>query len=107
MLRYLSQSRFKLALACPRNSNYSGKSEDVYTTLKDGFLAPLAKSGFQVGELANLHFPVGIEITARQQPEQIRQTAKLLQPQEGGLVRGHSVGRLLARPRRASKSSEV
>jgi hypothetical protein len=78
MTRGLSKSLFKLALECPRKLYYCGKLEYADTTMEDEFLAALAEGGFQVGELAKLHFPEGIEIDARDQSEQIRQTAERL-----------------------------
>jgi hypothetical protein len=82
MSRYLSKSRFKQALECPRKLYYTGKPDYADTSMEDEFLAALAEGGFQVGELAKLHFPEGIEITARDQADQIRQTAELLQQTE-------------------------
>lgn len=76
--RYLSKSSFKLGLECPRKLYYSGKRQYFDTTMEDEFLAALAEGGFQVGELAKLHFHKGIEIDARRQSEQIRQTAERL-----------------------------
>lgn len=55
----LSKSRFKLGLECPNklfftsNSNYANKKNS------DSFLAALAEGGFQVEELARLHYPNG------------------------------------------------
>jgi hypothetical protein len=64
--RYLTKSRFKLAVECPTKLFYTGKT-DVYPDRKreDEFLQALAEGGFQVGELAKLMFPGGIEITPR------------------------------------------
>lgn len=81
--RYLTKSRFKLALECPTKLFYAGKA-DLYPDRKreDEFLQALADGGFQVGELAKLMFPGGIEITARTHDEQVAQTARLLQRDE-------------------------
>lgn len=78
--RYLTKSRFKLALECPTKLFYTGKTE-VYPDRKgeDEFLQALAEGGFQVGELAKLMFPGGIEITARTHDEQVAETERLLQ----------------------------
>ena len=48
--RYLTKSRFKLAMECPRKLFYTGK-EDVYENKKieDTFLVALADGGHQVG----------------------------------------------------------
>lgn len=81
--RYLTKSRFKLALECPTKLFYTGKV-DVYPDCKrdDEFLQALADGGFQVGELAKLMFPGGIEVTSRSHDEQLAETARLLQRDE-------------------------
>ncbi|HRH02373.1 MAG TPA: DUF2779 domain-containing protein [Bacteroidia bacterium] len=60
--RYLTKSRFKLALECPTKLFYTGKEEYPDAKLDDEFLAALAKGGFQVGELAKCYFPGGNDI---------------------------------------------
>lgn len=77
--RYLTKSRFKLAVECPTKLFYAGK-RDVYAdaSVEDAFLATLAEGGYQVGELAKLMHPGGIEVTARGHAEQILQTRELL-----------------------------
>ncbi len=62
-MRYLTKSRFKLALECPTKLFYT-KKPNVYVDNKidDPFLEALAKGGFQVGELAKCYYPGGIEI---------------------------------------------
>lgn len=81
--RYLTKSRFKLALECPTKLYYTGK-QDLYIDrkLEDELLQALADGGFQVGELAKLMFPGGIEITSRSHDEQIAETQRLLQREE-------------------------
>ena len=61
--RYLTKSRFKLAVECPRKLFYTGK-KDIYqdTMAEDAFLEMLAEGGYQVGALAKLRYPEGIEI---------------------------------------------
>ena len=78
--RYLTKSRFKLAMECPTKLFYTGKS-DVYPDRKreDEFLQALAEGGFQVGELAKVMFPGGIEIKARDHDAQVEETARELQ----------------------------
>ena len=78
--RYLTKSRFKLALECPSKLFYTGKA-DIYPDRKreDEFLQALAEGGFQVGELAKLMFPGGIEITSRRHDEQVAETVRLLE----------------------------
>jgi len=61
-MKVLSKTRFKLGLECPNklyytsNKNYANKKND------DTFLKALANGGFQVEELARMHFPNGIFI---------------------------------------------
>jgi hypothetical protein len=67
MRRYLTKSRFKLALDCPPKLYYCNKKEEYADqSLEDSFLAALAEGGFQVGELAKFLFcddPVKAQIT--------------------------------------------
>ena len=62
--RYLTKSRFQLAVSCPTKLFYTGKTE--YENLDDGddFLAMLAEGRYQVGALAKLRNPDGIEVDA-------------------------------------------
>lgn len=76
--RYLTKSRFKLAKECPTKLFYTGKPDYANTTLEDEFLAALADGGFQVGELAKLLYPNGIEVTAVGNAEAIARTQELL-----------------------------
>ena len=78
--RYLTKSRFKLAAECPTKLFYTGKDK-VYRNLKqeDSFLAMLAEGGYQVGELAKLYYPDGIEIESPNHADAEALTAELLQ----------------------------
>jgi hypothetical protein len=49
MTRYLSKSRFKVALECPRKLAYVGNKAYVNTKQHNDFLKSLAEGGFQVG----------------------------------------------------------
>lgn len=60
--RYLTKSRFKLALECPTKLFYTGKSEYANQKIDDPFLLALAKGGFQVGALAKRYFPACVEV---------------------------------------------
>lgn len=61
--RYLTKSRFKLAVECPRKLYYTGKKSLYQDTMaEDAFLEMLAEGGYQVGALAKLRYPEGIEI---------------------------------------------
>ena len=50
--RYLTKSRFKLAMECPTKLFYTNKKEYANQKLDDPFLRHLADGGFQVGKLA-------------------------------------------------------
>lgn len=85
-MRVLTKSRFKLGLECPNKLFYTNKKEE-YANIKldNPFLQALASGGFQVEELARLHFPEGILIedsTDRKDYnylEKVEQTNTLLQ----------------------------
>ena len=55
--RYLTKSRFKLALECETKLFYT-KKEDKYAdqNFENSFMKSLAEGGFQVGELAKYYF---------------------------------------------------
>ncbi len=79
MPRYLTKSRFKLAIECPTKLFYCGKPNEYQdNSLDDSFLQSLAEGGFQVGEMAKLLYPGGHEITTKVHQEALDQTAKLL-----------------------------
>lgn len=62
-MRYLTKSRFKLALECPTKLFYTKKSDEYADSkLDDPFLKTLADGGFQAGELAKCYYPGGTEI---------------------------------------------
>ena len=77
--RYLTKSRFKTALECPTKLFYSGKKHYANNSIDDEFLRALAEGGFQVGELAKLIHPDGVEITEKGHDDAVSQTATLLQ----------------------------
>src|SRR3982751_2522862 len=57
MSKYLTKSRFKLAIDCPPKLYYTNKpNEYADSKLDDPFLKELAYGGFQVGELAKYLF---------------------------------------------------
>lgn len=91
-MRYLTKSRFKLALECPTKLFYTNKREYGNRKNDNDFLKALADGGFQVGELAKLYYPGGIEVLERKNIEQaIEQTIELLKKEsviifEGAIV---------------------
>lgn len=60
--RYLTKSRFKTALECPTKLFYTRKDDYENQSESDPFLEALAEGGFQVEELARMHYPDGIAI---------------------------------------------
>jgi len=88
----LSKSRFRLAVECPTKVFYSLDKRYVNTKDEDEFLQALADGGFQVGELARLMYaaedPAAVEITSRDQDEQVRETAELLERENVTIFEG-------------------
>jgi len=77
--RYLTKSRFKLAVDCPTKLFYSGKGKEYRDTMaENNFLAMLAEGGHQVGALAKLRYPGGIEIEGLNHAEAEAQTHEYL-----------------------------
>ena len=58
-MRTLTKSRFKLGLECPNKLYYTKKDQYANQKQNDPFLQALASGGFQVEELARLHYPNG------------------------------------------------
>lgn len=76
--RYLTKSRFKLAMECPTKLFYTGKKEYANHNLEDPFLESLAKGGFQVGELAKAYYPGGHAIESLDHEIALQETKELL-----------------------------
>jgi Domain of unknown function(DUF2779) len=77
--RYLTKSRFKLALECPVKLYYTGKKEVYYDTKFDNdFLAALAEGGFQVGELAKCYYRGGVEVEELDYDTALNRTNELM-----------------------------
>jgi hypothetical protein len=81
-IRYLTKSRFKLAVNCPTKLFYTGKSSYANTNDENDFLTMLADGGFQVGELAKLMYPTGIEIEAKESAVALTQTEGYLSQED-------------------------
>jgi len=75
---YLTKSRFKIGMSCPTKLYY--ESSDNYENNDDGneFMKALAKGGIQVGEMAKLYYPGGIEIDTVGKENQLNQTNEAL-----------------------------
>ena len=56
-MKVLSKSRFKLGLECPNKLFFTSDKNYNNKKIDDSFLQALAKGGFQVEELARLHYP--------------------------------------------------
>jgi len=78
MPRFLTKSRFKLALECTAKLYYTGKKEYVDTKIDDPFMNALAEGGFQVGELAKIYFEGGHNIDELDHAIAIAKTQELL-----------------------------
>jgi len=61
-MKPLTKSRFKTALECPNKLFFTSKKEYANNKSDDPFMQALASGGFQVEELARLHYPNGIFI---------------------------------------------
>jgi hypothetical protein len=78
-MKFLTKSRFKMAVECPTKLFYTGKRNTFEdTSTDDAFLQGLAEGGYQVGELAKLMFPGGIEVTGQTNADQLAETRALL-----------------------------
>jgi len=79
-MRVLTKSRFKLGLECPNKLYYTKKKEYADTKETDTFLEALAEGGFQVEELARMHYPSGVLIEGNDWDYQLlwEQTQELL-----------------------------
>ena len=82
--RYLTKSRFKQAIGCPTKLYYIGKPGYANANDDNEFMAMLADGGFQVGELAKLMYPHGVEIKTKNTADALAQTAELLK--QGNVV---------------------
>jgi len=77
--KYLTKSRFKMALECPTKLFYTAKKTYANQKLDDPFLLALADGGFQVGELAKQYHPDGVDITDLDYDLALANTNKALQ----------------------------
>lgn len=76
--KLLTKSRFKTGSECATKLCYSDNKD--YGNLKsdDAFLKALAEGGFQVGELAKIYHPEGIEVHERDYHSSVTKTNQLL-----------------------------
>jgi len=80
-MKVLTKSRFKLGLECPNKLYYTRKEKYANKKQEDSFLLALAQGGFQVEELARMHYPNGTLIDGDDGAYELlwQQTQKLLQ----------------------------
>jgi hypothetical protein len=77
--KYLTKSKFKSAIECPVKLFYYDKKKEYANLMSDNdFLQALAEGGYQVGELAKLYVPDGVEIETLDYAEALAQTNELL-----------------------------
>ncbi len=78
-MKYLTKSKFKMALECPTKLYYSEHDEDYANSkIDDPFLKALAKGGFQVGELAKCYYPEGVDVKEIDYESSYEKTLNLL-----------------------------
>jgi len=76
---FLTKSIFKTGMECPRKLFYLNKPEEYLDNkVEDPFLEALARGGYQVGALAQLKYPKGIEVKSKNHAEAIKETNDLL-----------------------------
>ncbi len=80
-MKTLTKSRFKIGLDCPNKLFYTRKDEYANLMAEDSFLEALAEGGFQVEELARLHYPDGHLLEGRDWDYEYlaKETAQLLE----------------------------
>lgn len=81
-MRLLTKSRYKQALECPNKLFYTRKEQYANQKINDVFLQALARGGFQVEELARLHYPDGILIEGYNYDKVVDHTNQLLQQED-------------------------
>lgn len=77
--QFLTKSLFLIGLQCPRKLYYQ-THPDVYQNerIEDPFIQALAEGGFQVGALAKVYHPEGVDLSALYPDEALIKTIELL-----------------------------
>jgi hypothetical protein len=75
---FLTKSLFKIGFECPAKLRYAKDRSYGNNQQDNEFLQALAEGGFQVGELAKLMFPNGVEVKDIDHIEAIHKTAEHL-----------------------------
>ena len=79
MPRYLTKSRFSLALDCPSKLFYTGKNLYPNRRADNEFLEALARGGYQIGALAKCYYPQGHDIETLDYDQAVARTNELLE----------------------------
>lgn len=77
-VRFLTKSRFKIGFECPTKLFFLDDPTYGNTNIDNSFLEALAEGGFQVGELAKIYHPGGVEVDTLDKVEAVKQTNDLL-----------------------------
>ena len=79
--QFLTKSKFTHCLDCPTKLYYKSHSDEYVSSQDDDdFLKALAEGGIQVGELAKLYYPGGVEVPySRDKEESVQLTNELLE----------------------------
>lgn len=77
-IRFLTKSRFKIGFECPTKLFFLDDPAYGNTNIDNSFLEALAEGGFQVGELAKIYHPGGVEVETLDRVEAVKQTNDLL-----------------------------
>lgn len=81
--KLFTKSRLKVALECPTKLWYQEQPEKYANKLTaDSFMEALAQGGYQVGELAKLYYPGGVDIKERSYAAALSKTNELLLQKE-------------------------
>jgi hypothetical protein len=78
----LTKSALSSALTCPTKLFYAADKNYANQSINDTFLAALAEGGFQIGELAKLYFPGGVNVETLDVDKAVKQTDELLQNED-------------------------
>jgi hypothetical protein len=79
LIRPLTKSKFKMALECPTKLFYKNRPKEYADDkMEDPFLRNLARGGFQVGALAKLYFPGGVDVKTLDYAKSLEETNQLL-----------------------------
>jgi len=81
--KYLTKSRFKLALECPTRVRFAlDHAHYANQKSENPFLLALADGGFQVGEMAKLHYPLGKDCKAKDNEVALEETNRWIEEGE-------------------------